>query len=85
MMAKKTKKRNAPGKNFSIPLADTLEWIAEGERKRDGWAVRPGRVAKKMTESLKRHLRKLRKQAEKLQQLSAVEQKKRAGKGVASK
>lgn len=84
-MAKKTKKRNAPRKNFHIPLAETLEWIEEGEKKRDGWAVRPGRVARKMTESLEKHLRKLRKQAEKLQHLSADEQKKRAGKAGKSK
>ena len=72
-MGKKAKKRGARGKNFHIPFAETLAWIAEGEKKRDGWAVRPGRVAKKMTESLEKHLRKLRKQTEKLQHLSADE------------
>jgi hypothetical protein len=79
-MAKKAKKRDAPEKDFRVPLAETLEWIEEGEKKRDGWAVRPGCVAKKMTESLEKHLRKLRRQAEKLQHLSAPEQKKRVGK-----
>jgi hypothetical protein len=82
-MAKKTKDRNAAEKDFRLPLAETLEWIEEGEKKRDSWAVRRGRVARKMTASLEKHLRKLRKQAEKLQHLSADEQKKR-GKGGSS-
>jgi hypothetical protein len=77
IMAKKAKKPAAAEKDFDIPLAETLDWIQEGEKKRDGWAVRSGRVAKKMTESLEKHLKKLRKQAEKLQRLSAKQKKRK--------
>ena len=60
-----------------MPLEEALTWIEQGEKQRDAWAKRPGKAAGKLTESFEKHLRKLRKQVEKLQPLWAEQGTKR--------
>jgi hypothetical protein len=67
-------------RDWHVPLAETLEWIAKGEKLQKQWAKRRGPVAEKMLASLQRGLDRLRKDADKLWALHKSEQKSKKAK-----
>jgi hypothetical protein len=72
-MAKKSKRSDGSDISLQVSLTQTLNWIDEGEKIQKGWAARTGKVATKMADSFEKHLRKLRKQATKLEKLTKVQ------------
>jgi len=62
-------------RNWHVPLAETLEWIRDGEKLLAQWNRRKGPAAERMAESMHKRLEKLRAEAEKLWELHQAEQK----------